>query len=231
MKSKLGIIGRFHIVFGICSSLFLAGRGDAGPQIIANEYRISPSTYTADLGTLSDPLYGSTQAKFDGIMGSRPVHSTIHILPGTYQTRGHLGYSISDGQKIIGSGRDVTILQLVPGITALVMSTCCNSTNVEVSDLTLDCNYTSGSYTRNGIVLNGSHNAVRRVKVINGAQFDTFEFFGIILDVAPGVTIGQGNLIEDCEVSHMAGPGGTAIDIHHTSGTIRNNKVFMAGPL
>jgi len=154
----------------------------------ANEFWISTNTATADLGTITDPYDGSTEAKFDSRMANLPPNSTMHIMAGTYQTYGDEVYYLKSGQKILGSGIDVTIFQLVSGTASGTVGTAvldsqaaCN--NIEISDLTCDCNYTSGSDTYHGIALDGTQNAIRRVKVVHQAYFGgNTESFGIVLE-------------------------------------------------
>src|SRR6202012_2665498 len=145
----------------------------------ANEFWISTNA-TGNLlssgapGTLDSPLDGSTQLKFDDNMNRLPAYSTIHIMAGTYMTHGSDatdGFTVKSGTKMLGSGIDVTILKLAPGTpdnTTMIQSvplTGSTSTNIEISDLTCDCNYTSGSYTYHGIMLYGTDHAIRRVKL------------------------------------------------------------------
>lgn len=197
-----------------------------------NEFWVSSNTNTANLGTLDNPFDGSTAAKFDTVMNSLPPNSTIRILAGTYQTRGVETWAVKSGQKILGSGMDVTVLQLVSGSPSeeMVGSVSGPCTNIEVADLTCDCNYTSGPYTYSGVEIDGTGTVIRRVKVVNQACFGPLnngEAWGISAngyDVANSV----GNIIEDCEVSHFAGGGISALTISAASGVIRDNHVFLA---
>lgn len=198
---------------------------------IDNEFWISTSTNTENLGTLDNPFDGSTATKFDSIMNSLPPNSTIHILAGTYQTYGGTGWQLKSGQKILGSGKDVTVLQMAPGASSGVvvwgMSSLC--TNVEVADLTCDCHYTSGSVSYNGVEIDGTGTIVRGVKVINMASYDSnfSENWGISLD-GEGIPNSAGNIIEDCEVSQWLGGGAiSALSISLASGVVRDNHVVL----
>jgi hypothetical protein len=126
------------------------------------------------IGTLQSPLDGSTQVKFDSNMNALPPNSTIHLLAGTYQTAGSPGVGwVKSGEKIIGSGIDVTIVQMLSsasygGTVFLNYNYGGNVsvTNAEISDLTADANGVVGSgNAHNGIEIFGTRNAVRRVKV------------------------------------------------------------------
>ena len=198
-------------------------------------------------GTLDNPLDGSTEATFDSNMDSLPTNSTVHILAGTYHTFGDNAYAVKTGQKILGSGIDVTVLQLVsynpnhPDGNYFVHTIGNNKpfqglvdgpvTNVEVCDLTCDCNYGTGNTTVCGVTLDGTLNAIRRVKVINsyyaGTNTGTSEAWGVECENS-SLPTSVGNVIEDCEVSQFAGGSFiTAISLNGVSGTIRNNRVFL----
>src|SRR5208282_5622298 len=106
-------------------------------------------------------------------MDNLPANSTIHLLPGTYPTEGSSGWYVKSGQKILGSGMDVTTVQLVHGAPSgntVIFSHL--GTNMTVSDLTVDGNYTSGIYSYNGAELTGTKLTLLRVKAINLAFFD-----------------------------------------------------------
>lgn len=64
-------------------------------------------------GTESDPYDGSTAGKFDVLMHSLPANTAVHIGPGVFETRGSAGWQPKSGQRIVGSGMDVTVLRLV----------------------------------------------------------------------------------------------------------------------
>ncbi|MEI9863576.1 MAG: hypothetical protein WDN00_03275 [Limisphaerales bacterium] len=213
---------------------------------ITNEFWVSPKAtgnfYTGGVkGTMDHPLDGSTRVNFDKNMNRLPPDSTIHLLPGTFQTLGNnafagRGFFVKSGQKIRGSGMDVTILKLVAGALdescILNSSSSVASTNIEISDLTCDGNYISGRYTYHGVGLEGKENKVRRVKVIHLAKYGrNTEAWGIVLSNSHLPDSG-GNIIEDCEVSHFA--GGTYISAFSLnaslkttiSGVMRNNRVL-----
>jgi len=225
---------------GTVLSFLLIAIGTVRAEAGAREYWISTNRMTFNLGTSNNPFNGSTQYKFDTAMNWIPAHSIIHIMPGTYQTKGlYGGYSIKTGQKLAGSGMDVTILKFPLGLrvggSGAVMIGCNQPvTDSEVCDLTCDCNRSNRFDTYSGVELAGTHNAVRRVKVINCAHFGgNTEAWGIELsDFAPMVVKSEGNIIEQCEVSHFnyAGGGGiSAITISDGSGIIRSNRVILDG--
>jgi hypothetical protein len=245
MKTKLNLIHKVLAAFAILASLFLTHSLTA-QTTNANEFWISTSTNTANLGTLSAPYDGSTPVKFDTIMSNLPPYTTIHVLAGTYQTYGdsdsNPGWEAKSGQKILGSGIDVTILQLVSGRpdgTAVMRSEA--STNIEISDLTLDGNGSpsNGNVSCGGMTLFGTKHAIRRVKVINQYSGGS-ESFGIGISiynrVPPTLNESDGNIIEECEVTqYQGGTGGisaiamsgSSINKGGISGIICNNRVFL----
>jgi|GEM_PF-3956175 len=211
-------------------------------SLATNEVWIATNPATANLGTLSAPYDGSTQVKFDALWARIPPYTTIHILPGTYQTRGGSAWLIQSGQRLLGSGMDVTVLQLLGGdSTYFVLQSIDTSANIEVADLTLDANGSLGAaFSHSGIILGGTHHAIRRVKVINCVAGGTIaEVWGIVIESYSLLGPSEGNIIEGCEVSHHQGPiytNGYATDLYAIvlnggtsspiTGMIRNNRVI-----
>jgi hypothetical protein len=196
-----------------------------------NEFWISTSTNTSNLGTLDNPFDGSTATKFDTVMSNLPTNCTIHILAGTYMTDGGHGFILKSGQKVLGSGRDVTILRLIPTASNgdVVLNDSCFAglgpinANIEISDLTCDCNYQGGTLTYYGVALGGTNDLVERVKVINvpcipGSGYT--DGFSII------IFGGYGNVVENCDVSQPAGGfvDGIAFD---STGVVRDNRIVL----
>src|SRR5262245_7781325 len=113
-----------------------------------NEFWVCNTTNTANRGTLSDPFDGSTHVKFDSVLNNLPPYATLHILGGTYMTLGasYVGAyrNVKPGQKILGSGVDVTILVLTnaPELTDDFAVFEGPGSGIEISDLTCDVNYT-----------------------------------------------------------------------------------------
>ncbi len=71
-------------------------------------------------GSLGNPYNGNGADNFDSNLSSIIANSVIHILPGSYQTRGSKwlsvatkGFAFHNGWKIQGSGVDNTIIQLI----------------------------------------------------------------------------------------------------------------------
>ncbi len=245
MKLKFKYFGKIHATLVILSLVFLARIGSAETWF-TNEVWISPIAQTnGGNGTLDYPYDGSTQAKFDAVMGSLLANTTIHLLSGTYQTWGSStsgGYLLKSGQTVFGSGIGNTILQLAPNapgngtfvdVIASVDSFCSNNI---VSDVTLDCNFNAQTIIANGVVLYGSHQAVRNVKVINSGTPGN-EAFGIVVNGGGwgNTNASGGNFIEGCEVSGFAGGHNISAIVFSSdtqiSGIIRNNRVFLAPDL
>ena len=218
-------------LFAMTACVLFALKGMAG-TIIPNEFWICDGTNTENLGTLDNPYDGSTRVKFDEIMSKMPPIATIHILPGTYETWGGYDWQMVSGEKILGGGRDNTVLQFPAGtpqgpVGNMVIYSGHPLTNSEVADLTLDCNWHGGGYTYGGIAISGTGNMVRRVRVIHCGYTRPVnsEAFGISLG-SGSVSNSQGNIIEDCEVSEFSGgPGITALCLNGTAGHIMNGII------
>jgi len=151
----------------------------------------------AGTGTESDPYDGSTQVKFDALMNSFAAYTTIHLGPGTFETRGYSNVALGGGHptwqpkagmKILGSGIDVTYLKIVNagsynnttlenGLYFAIGATLGNVVDYfEVSDLTIDSNMAGQPVTPGlgyahlacgAIRVTGSYVRIRRVKAIN----------------------------------------------------------------
>jgi len=158
-------------------------------------------------GTIADPFDGSTRVLFDALFyppgpTQLPANCTVHLLGGTFLTAGGSagGFILKTGQKIRGSGIDITTVKLDYASPGCVMqNVVLTDTGIEISDLTVDANAQNlgGNNTYDGIILNGSgSSAIRRVKVqglAHGAQ--ATETFGIL---ANDQGIADRVVIEDC---------------------------------
>ena len=76
----------------------------------------------AGTGTQNDPYDGSTAVKFDALMNGLGTYARVLLGPGMFQTNGYAdgvsgGWQIKYGMKIVGSGIDVTTLQLTASAT------------------------------------------------------------------------------------------------------------------
>jgi hypothetical protein len=184
----------------------------------------------------------SPAMNFDAIMDSLPANATIHLLAGTYETTGCLGWGPKTGQTIIGAGINSTTLRfptrLYPKFKWLIEPhSPYHQTNITVSDLTLDCNYQPGTLiTLNGICLHGSGNTIERVRLVNAASFtksdrDYSESFGIIIGKFP-YPFATNNVVKDCIVSNYLcnyRNNLSAIGITSDGGQILNNLVVSGG--
>jgi hypothetical protein len=77
----------------------------------------------AGSGTQNDPFDGSTQPKFDAVMNSIATYTCVHLGPGIFKTNGYSdttggGWQPRTGTKIVGSGIDVTTLQLAGNVSS-----------------------------------------------------------------------------------------------------------------
>ncbi len=217
--------------------------GGVTPNDYAGDYPIlgptssTGTTFACRLKFLPTAADGSARActvarrihRFDDVMRSVPTYSVIHLGPGTFQTRGsapiyishptdyrqvYVGWVMQYGQRLLGSGIDVSVVQLVLPMDEI------NQTGAithhaypvadysEVADLTVDCNAAGhtapyGTFpapvTCGGVTLGGSFIRIRRVRAINFCVQATAECFPI--GIGPG-GIGSPppifNVIEDC---------------------------------
>jgi hypothetical protein len=228
------------LIAAAITTMLLANSSQAATEI-PNELWVSTSTNTTNLGTLSEPYDASTQPLFDQLMAKLPPNCTIHLLSGTYQTRGTWqarsgGWAqVKSGQKIVGSGIDHTTIHLRPPVTGAYWfgTPGVASTNIEVSDLTIDG---AGTTNCEGIWLTGDHLVIRRVKVTNLTSKNE-EIFPIRIEGGLGksggsVTNSEGDLIEDCEVNlpNITWVSGISLGGNRTiyaGGVVRNNRVIL----
>ncbi len=222
----------------LTAALTLLVSQECGAIQIANEYWISPTAATANLGTLEEPFDGSTAGNFDLHMGALAPNSVMHILPGTYQTLGSRAYLLRSGTRIIGSGIDITTIKLVGGSQVsdtilgvlLAAGPPALNSNMVVCDLTVDADAdNNGNNTLYGVGLYGTKLSICRVKAINCASKSISNLESFPLGINRGAQpVSVGNLIEDCEVSQFRGVYYcSALAFGGCSGTIRNNRIFL----
>ena len=174
-------------------------------------------------GTASDPFHGGMVggvSQFDTIMNLTQVaqaNVVVHLGPGTFVTKGFTdgvagGWQIKTAMKILGSGIDVTVLQIDnSSVTAgkhvfAIAHALQSGTTVdaaEVADLSIDCNCGGAAASAFGAVrLLGNHARVRRVKVLKWGTLSTsVRAFGIacLTGDAGSSVFGVDNVgIEDC---------------------------------
>ncbi|MBL9171120.1 MAG: hypothetical protein JNN07_25530 [Verrucomicrobiales bacterium] len=136
----------------------------------------------AGSGTQADPLNCTPSGKFDEYMRGMAENTCIHLGPGVFVTLGYYtgipsntSWQAKKGMRIVGSGIDVTTIQLVNNTGskqiyavghALSASTV---DNFEICDLTIDCNLPGvGTSSAAGAVrIMGSHSRASRIKVKN----------------------------------------------------------------
>ncbi len=138
----------------------------------------------AGTGTSNNPYDGHTAVLFDRIMQGLTPYMVVHLGPGLFKTTGSAGYNpdgfyLPVGCKIIGAGMDLTTLRCVyypaaagvNGHPVLQNRMDVDGDGVEVTDLTVDCNWQNlgaAAATKMGAVsLSGNHAAIRRVRAIN----------------------------------------------------------------
>jgi hypothetical protein len=117
---------------------------------------------------------------FDTLMRAMPANTAVHLSPGVFETKGMSWevrtWQVKPGQKILGSGIDVTTVKLVgseaPEVRYFAIGAFYTTYlhDVEVADFTVDCNLTGqpGPYvTCDAVNLNGGHIRIRRIRAIN----------------------------------------------------------------
>lgn len=196
------------------------------------------------IGTTTYPFRCPTAQSLETVMTSVLTNQfmTIHFMAGTFEVPSN-GITPLTGWKLRGAGIDNTVLQLVAGtppasasvnvIGGLAVSP---NENVEVSDMTIDCNMQNQTYVTgklNAVGLWGSNTRISRVKAINwGTSSSTAECFVFYINPSSGNVTATNCVIEDCIVTQPAAYSGsagvTAISIapNIRTGIARNNLVY-----
>jgi hypothetical protein len=192
--------------------------------LLLDPYRLNAwIAYRADsvkgIGTQNDPYDGSTATKLDTILNNLVANTRIHFGPGTFQINGYQDGATSgwlkSGMKIVGSGIDVTTLQMVGATTMSKHYFAIGHPfssggqpnlmdHFEISDLTIDCNL-AGATTQTAcgaVRIMGNYARVRRIKVVywgkKASGPDCFVIAMITADPASGVLGVIDTGIEEC---------------------------------
>src|SRR5258708_632674 len=166
------LIGRTLVISAALQAILLGlllSATDARAVVTTKEYWIDDDGVGTFDGSLANPFDGSTQAKFDSIMSQLTTNKniTIHLLPGTYRTAGvqpggYVAWQLDTGTRLVGAGIDVTIIKLQdnPAINSQTVVSKYGSGEVEVRDMTVDCNgSTSTNQWAHGVGLYGDRSA------------------------------------------------------------------------
>jgi hypothetical protein len=174
-------------------------------------------------GTMASPYTVTGGSDFDTIVNDRPAGTRIHLLPGTFVTKA--GLVLRHGSSLIGSGIDVTVVQLqdnsaiAPANNAIIQSWDHASANA-VTDMTVDCNLGGqASKATAAVTLFGGQTRIARIKTINWGSTSGDECFLLMIG-ARGADFSTNCVIEDCIVTQ---PDTRVI---HTGGT---TAIFIAG--
>jgi hypothetical protein len=198
----------------------------------------------AGTGTQSDPYDGSTQAKFDAVMSALPTTPPIAVRlgPGTFKTNGYAdgvsgGWQPRPAMKIVGSGIDVTVLQLAGGSANAHFYAIGHPVSTgsspsvpnlvdyfEVCDLTIDCNlgtaFTGTSVACGAVRIFGNHARVRRLKLINWGTRDTSRpCFVVCLVTATDLAWVEDCGTEECIALSPAAANLGPVNVLHAGGT------------
>lgn len=152
------------------------------------------------------------------------IYNRIDFLPKTYLVGDFV--PLKNNTKIKGAGKNATILRIVDHCAAAARSSSWLSVlqnydfyvpanEVQISDLTLDCNYNNQPAKRatmNAIVLRGSGGIIERVKCINfGAGTNGNECFVVSANlVSGGQPSRKGVRIQECEFTQPGSNAGIA---------------------
>lgn len=149
-------------------------------------------------GTIGDPYLVSSAQDFDNLLASFAPYTTIHLAPGTYTTQGHAdgqttGWQPRRGQRIVGAGIDLTILQLSvsnPQANAIYFAVGADDaaliSQFELSDVTLDCNQGAAAHSNiatGAVKVHGSHTLLQRLRAINFGSRSQIQR-GVVFDTA-----------------------------------------------
>lgn len=232
---------------GINKELWLASRSDD-----------KPGTGTAEdpynCGGSGSPSNAAKAAKLDTMLkslsadGSNITYMTIHFLPGTFYTTGSKsyntnGYFLNKGWKLIGAGKDKTIIiktGVPPGWSAGVVarhtvfeSDSINNLgdDIEIRGMTVDANWgaaTNGGWINkasDAITLTGSRITVADVHIRNtfgnADPLVNLEDFGI--GIGPSTIAGVVQpitdvVIDECSADNFQGDYGGPYTISSTTG-------------
>lgn len=144
--------------------------------------------------TLSPVSTSCTCAKviyrFDEIMRDIPPFAAVRLGTGVFETRGgsdivsdpdRVGWNAEKGQKIVGSGMDLTVLRLMPAIRrALVIAHGEFLDNFAVSDLTFDCNMRAQKddfVMKGALTASGAHIRIARARALDFGTHTSAECF------------------------------------------------------
>lgn len=171
--------------------------------------------YVAGRGTAASPFVGD----LDTIFSNAPANSTTILSAGQFYIKGNYTYFLKAGQKIIGQGKDVTVIKRDSRYFGRAEMFITYASEVDIESLTLDINATGAEpYVLGGIQMYGDHNTIAHVKAINasGSWTNSAECFVLFQQcfTTPSLNPIGHNRIFDCEVSSTHGDyiAGIAVD-------------------
>ena len=185
-------------------------------------------------GTQNDPFDGSTATKFDAAMSLLLPNTLVHLGPGTFQTSGYAdgvsgGWQPQVGMKIVGSGIDITTLQLLPSGTNAHFYAVGHALSAgpidffELSDLTIDSNlaaFTGATPACGAVRVMGNHALIKRVKVINwGTKASSRPcFVASVITADPSAGRVEDCGIQECIAITPSTPNVGPVTIFHAGG-------------
>ena len=167
-------------------------------------------------GTAKDPFNGAT---LGDIIDNLPGRTTVHLAPGKNYPLVWKAWN-QNGLKIQGAGKNETIIKNISSDPTGRETNAWTywsfyGDDVELSDLTIDCNTSvirNQTITVGAVRLHGNNCTLRRVKVVNPRGVSSVgECFA--MGIAAAKYRIQNPVIENCEVAYFTGDYGTMIGV------------------
>lgn len=157
---------------------------------LREDLKDNPARFGA--GTAQDPFDGSQTTsgvcKFDLILGNVAANSCVRLGPGVFPTKGTAGYSIPNGVRIAGSGRDVTTVRVDAngayafGTSASGAPSIIQTQGIEICDLCIDC-----AGKGSAIYITGENNTFRNLRITKFGPDPTQAIGRVIVQIADSV--------------------------------------------
>jgi hypothetical protein len=159
---------------------------------------------------------------FDAVMAAMPANAAIHLGPGVFETMGFApnitgGWTPKTGQKILGSGIDVTVLRLVKATSTANPTTAIGVPyfdfliHFEAREMTIDCNLGGqpipkpldfAPVTCNAINVYGRHIRLSRIRAINFGNQAGIECFALFSGGAHPTYEDNNQEVYDCVIEN-----------------------------
>lgn len=192
-------------------------------------------------GTAEDPFDGSTVEvspgtyvyKFDSAMAAIFASGgpkVIRIGPGTFKSRGTSAYYLVSGARVIGSGREVTTIELAAsGSNVFGALSTTQLIGVEIAELAIDAARQGGA-----IYMTGENLLVRSLRVTNFGP-NSLVVNRVIVQIADSATgrIAKNCVVDDCifdnPVAYFAGSSVILLKFAGASQSAPHQFAFVVG--